>query len=211
MADHRIRTEPVGTVAEETARLVEALGDWARSATAGEAAQPEHSAQPDQASPDQASPDQASPDQAAPDEADHAGRGDDAADAAQPDGGSTAADRAGTRHTPGCERCEGTGPAAGEAITCQLCPVCQGIALLRAVRPETVERLADLAGALSGVLRDIAAERAGQAAPTRPEPPPRRGQRVQDISVDDEDDHRPRAARAHNEQTTSSTQKRAAP
>ena len=41
-----IRTEPVGTVAEETARLVEALGDWARSATAGEAAQP------DQAAPD---------------------------------------------------------------------------------------------------------------------------------------------------------------
>jgi hypothetical protein len=82
------------------------------------------------------------------------------------------------------------------------------------VRPETVERLADLAGALSGVLRDIAAERAeraGQGAPARPEPPPRRGQRVQDISVDDEDDHRPRTARADNEQTTPSTQESAAP
>ncbi len=44
MADHSIRTEPVGTVAEETARLVEALGDWARSATAGEAAQPDQAA-----------------------------------------------------------------------------------------------------------------------------------------------------------------------
>jgi hypothetical protein len=161
----------VGTVAEETARLVEALGDWARSATAGEAAQPE---------------------EAAP-------------------------DQAGTRHTPGCERCGGTSPAAGEAIACQLCPVCQGIALLRAVRPETVERLADLAGALSGVLRDIAAERAeragraGQGAPARPDPPPRRGQRVQDINVDDEDGHRPRTARADNEQTTPSTQESAAP
>lgn len=171
MADHSPRTEPVGTVAEETARLVEALGDWARSATAGEAAQPE---------------------EAAP-------------------------DQAGTRHTPGCERCGGTSPAAGEAIACQLCPVCQGIALLRAVRPETVERLADLAGALSGVLRDIAAERAeragraGQGAPARPEPPPRRGQRVQDINVDDEDGHRPRTARADNEQTTPSTQESAAP
>lgn len=195
MADHSIRTEPVGTVAEETARLVEALGDWARSATAGEAAQP----------------DQAAPDQAAPDQADHAGRGDDAGEAAQPGGGSAAEDQAGTRHTRGCERCGGTGLAAGEAITCQLCPVCQGIALLRAVRPETVERLADLAGALSGVLRDIATERAGQGAPTRPEPPPRHGQRVQDISVDDEDDHRPRTARAHNEQTTPSTQESAAP
>lgn len=196
MTDHSTRTEAVGTVAEETARLVEALGDWARSATAGEAAQPEHPAQPDQAAPDQTG---------------DAGRGDDAAEAARPGGGGAAADQAGTRHTPGCERCGGTGPAAGEAIACQLCPVCQGIALLRAVRPETVERLADLAGALSGVLRDLAAERAGQGAPARPEPPPRRGQRVQDISVDDEDDHRPRTARAHNEQTTPSTQESAAP
>lgn len=201
MADHSTRTEAVGTVAEETARLVEALGDWARSATAGEAAQPEHPAQPDEAGPDQAAPDQTG----------DAGRGDDAAEAARPGGGGAAADQAGTRHTPGCERCGGTGPAAGEAIACQLCPVCQGIALLRAVRPETVERLADLAGALSGVLRDLAAERAGQGAPARPEPPPRRGQRVQDISVDDEDDHRPRTARAHNEQTTPSTQESAAP
>ena len=72
MADHSIRTEPVGTVAEETARLVEALGDWARSATTGEAAQPEHSAQPDQAAPDQA---------------DHPGRGDHAGQTAQPGGG----------------------------------------------------------------------------------------------------------------------------
>lgn len=200
MTDHSTRTEAVGTVAEETARLVEALGDWARSATAGEAAQPEHPAQPDQAAPDQAAPDQTG----------DAGRGDDAAEAARPGGGGAAADQAGTRHTPGCERCGGTGPA-GEAIACQLCPVCQGIALLRAVRPETVERLADLAGALSGVLRDLAAERAGQGAPARPEPPPRRGQRVQDISVDDEDDHRPRTARAHNEQTTPSTQESAAP
>ena len=196
MADHSIRTEPVGTVAEETARLVEALGDWARSATTGEAAQPEHSAQPDQAAPDQA---------------DHPGRGDDAAQTAQPGGGGAAEDQAGTRHTPGCERCGGAGLAAGEALACQLCPVCQGIALLRAVRPETVERLADLAGALSAVLRDIAAERAGQGAPARPEPPPRHGQRVQDISVDDEDDHRPRTARADNEQTTPSTQESAAP
>lgn len=196
MADHSTRTEPVGTVAEETARLVEALGDWARSATAGDAAQPGHSAQPDESAPDQADP---------------AGRGDDAAHAAQPGGGSAAEDQAGTRHTTGCERCGGTGLAAGEAIACQLCPVCQGIALLRAVRPETVARLADLAGALSGVLRDIAAERAGQGAPTRPEPPPRGGQRVQDISVEDEDDHGPRTARAHHEQTTPNTQESAAP
>ena len=174
MADHSIRTEPVGTVAEETARLVEALGDWARSATAGEAAQPDR----------------------LPRRLPRTRR-------AREHTARVGAVRGHLRRRP-----------AGEAIACQLCPVCQGIALLRAVRPETVERLADLAGALSGVLRDIAAERAeraGQGAPARPEPPPRRGQRVQDINVDDEDDHRPRTARADNEQTTPSTQESAAP
>jgi hypothetical protein len=65
--------------------------------------------------------------------------------------------------------------------------VCQGIALLRSVRPETVERLADLAAALSGALRDIAADRFGQPPPPPPPAPPR-GQRVQDIAVDDEDE-----------------------
>ena len=45
----------------------------------------------------------------------------------------------------------------GRSISCQVCPICQGIALLRAVRPETVDRLADLAGALAATLRDVAA------------------------------------------------------
>jgi hypothetical protein len=72
-------------------------------------------------------------------------------------------------------------------VTCQLCPVCQGIGLLRSVRPETVDRLADLAGALAATLRDIAGQRradAGAAASRRSQPP---SSRVQDIAVDDED------------------------
>ena len=84
-----------------------------------------------------------------------------------------------------CEHC-GVASRAGEALACQLCPLCQGIALLRTVRPETVERLADLAASLSGALRDIAADRFRE-----PPAPPPRGQRVQDISVDDEDEPGP--------------------
>ena len=55
-----------------------------------------------------------------------------------------------------CEHC-GAGTGVGRSISCQVCPICQGIALLRAVRPETVDRLADLAGALAATLRDVAA------------------------------------------------------
>jgi hypothetical protein len=78
----------------------------------------------------------------------------------------------------------------GQAVTCQLCPVCQGIGLLRSVRPETVDRLADLAGALAATLRDIAGQRRADAggAPRKPPSQPSRG-RVQDIPVADEDEH----------------------
>ena len=89
----------------------------------------------------------------------------------------------------------------GQAVTCQLCPVCQGIGLLRSVRPETVDRLADLAGALAATLRDIAGQRRtdhGAAAPGRTSgasgkasgnPASGSRGRVQDIVVDDEDEH----------------------
>ena len=145
MADQDSRHEPVGSVAEETARLVEALGGWAHGMATDLRPAP---------------------------------------GAGEPGGGEAAAGRPepGTRHTDRCEQC-GSTARAGEAAACQLCPICQGIALLRAVRPETVERLADLAAALSGTLRDIASERMRQ----NPAQPPPRGQRVQDIDVDDED------------------------
>jgi hypothetical protein len=86
----------------------------------------------------------------------------------------------------------------GRSISCQVCPICQGIALLRAVRPETVDRLADLAGALAATLRDVAASgrttdhrrRPGSAAGGAYEPSwgaPAAGGRatVQDIPVHD--------------------------
>ena len=130
VADRRPRTEPVGSVAEETARLVEALGGLGPQRHRGRC------------------------------------RASRTTDGCPGPGGARR-----RRYPTGCERHDGRAPArrcepvasrtARAGVACQLCPVCQGIALLRAVRPETVERLADLAGALSGALRDIAAERAG--------------------------------------------------
>ena len=40
--------------------------------------------------------------------------------------------------------------------TCRICPLCRGIALLRSVRPETVDLLADFAMSVAGTLRDVA-------------------------------------------------------
>ena len=79
----------------------------------------------------------------------------------------------------------------GQAVACQLCPVCQGIGLLRSVRPETVDRLAELAGALAATLRDIAGQRRADAgaAPTRKSSSQAARGRVQDITVDDGDEH----------------------
>jgi hypothetical protein len=152
--EQRQGREPVGTVAEETARLVEALGGWAEGLR-GPAGDHPGTDRPDEP-------------------------------AAAPEADRPGAPGAGTRQTTRCEHC-GVASRAGEALACQLCPVCQGIALLRSVQPETVERLADLAAALSGALRDIAADRFGQPFPPPPAAPPR-GQRVQDIAVDDEDE-----------------------
>jgi hypothetical protein len=129
----------VGSVAEEAARLLDALGGWASTTHNPYAAKP------------------ASP------ESDEGGRR--------------------------CESC-GAENGMGQAVTCQLCPVCQGLTLLRSVRPETVDRLADLAGAVTEVLRDLAAARRTSASgssggssnggPTS---------RVHDIPVTDDDGH----------------------
>jgi hypothetical protein len=155
----------VGSVAEEAARLLDALGGWA--ASSGYAA-------------------------GAPSRGSAEGPG-------RPPAGDT---RDGTSATSGptpggeghCEHC-GAENGAGRAVVCRLCPVCQGIGLLRSVRPETVDRLADLAGALADTLRELADHRrAGQAsagaapAGTTPADAGTRHtrSRVQDIAVEDE-------------------------
>lgn len=136
----------VGSVAEEAARLLEALGGWASTAQDAYAARA-------------------------------------AADAA---GGPADAPEAHPQSR--CESC-GAENGAGQAVVCTLCPLCQGIGLLRSVRPETVDRLADLAGAVATALRDLAAHHAGSHA-SRPQPPSG-ASRVQDIRIEDDDQPHP--------------------
>jgi hypothetical protein len=64
--------------------------------------------------------------------------------------------------------------ATGSA-TCQMCPVCQGIGVLRHVRPEAVEHLLDAAASFVAALKT--------AVTTPPDAGPRTGSRVQHIHV----------------------------
>jgi hypothetical protein len=157
----------VGTVAQEAARLLDALGGWAAGTRTEYAAGPASEPASEPASPegDPGSTDTGSAD---PGPAD-----------------STRVPEDGGR----CGSC-GAANGMGQAVTCQLCPVCQGLGLLRSVRPETVDRLADLAGALAATLRDLAGQRraADGAGSTRSSGHASRG-RVQDITVEDDNDH----------------------
>ncbi len=44
---------------------------------------------------------------------------------------------------------------------CRSCPLCRTVAVVRALSPETLRRLADLASLAAGVLSDLAGERGG--------------------------------------------------
>ena len=163
--EERTGRAAASTVADEAARLIEALGAWATHAspTAGTTTAPRPGDDGQEGAahgPGPAAPPHDDP--GTPyDDPGTTGRGED------PDGSSR------------CEHC-GAGTGVGRSISCQVCPICQGIALLRAVRPETVDRLADLAGALAATLRDVAASgrttggdhrrRPGNTAPTGHEP-----------------------------------------
>ena len=170
----------IGTVAEEAARLISAVATMARTSAdtahdpspyAGEPAQGpaspdrEHASRPG----DTAQPEDAPPQRAPSSDA--------------PSGGpSPSAARS-------CSACGGE--SDGTPVACRLCPLCQGIALLRSVRPETVDRLADLASAVATTLRDMATQSrasgpgsgdgSGSGRPSD-------GRMVQDIRVDDEDE-----------------------
>jgi hypothetical protein len=62
---------------------------------------------------------------------------------------------------------------ATDAVECQVCPVCQGVAALRHLRPETVEHLLDAAASVVAALRSTVASGAG----------PGEGPRVQHIDI----------------------------
>jgi hypothetical protein len=149
VADEESR-QPVGSVAEEAARLLDALGGWAATAAYAGGAGTRHTPDPAEGT-------------TAPGEEGHP-----------------------RAHPAGhCDRC-GAADGMGQAVVCRLCPVCQGIGLLRAVRPETVDRLADLAGAVAATLRDLADQRRHDAAPDAPSARGSGRARVEDITVEDE-------------------------
>jgi len=179
----------IGTVAQEAARLIEDMVTMVRSGHApgadpspyaGEPAQQPGSPQARQAS----RPAAADPE--GPEAADPEGP-----EAADPDGPEGAAEStAGVCSACGSQRDQ-------TPATCRLCPLCRGIALLRSVRPETVDLLADLATALAASLRDVAT-RTRAADPQSSARPGSGGSRdgdrgtVQHIRVDDEGEGRPR-------------------
>ena len=162
----------IGTVAQEAARLIEDMATMARSSYS-------HGDEP---SPSAGEPAQepVSPD---------------APDAAPPAGGHEAADEsagdvcsqcgAEREHTPGGTSRDGT------PSSCRFCPLCRGIGLLRSVRPETVDLLADLAVAVAASLRDVAtrsraSDSTSPARSTSGDPPGAERVSVQNIPVDDE-------------------------
>ncbi len=142
-------TSPVGTVAEEAAKLVEMLaaagGPW--MGTGG------------------------------PDDA-RGARGAAGATASSDAAGSSGHEPTGDRRhqpasggpeTSGAHTCTcgGTPPQS-----CRLCPVCQVISFVSSISPETIDRAADLVGFAAVALRDLATAQRERQGAERPTPPP---------------------------------------
>ena len=72
------------------------------------------------------------------------------------------------------------GPTAGHGPECGICPICQGIALLRGARPEVVEHLSDAASSFTAALAALFPQEAEKSAR-------RRADRVQHIDVSGDD------------------------
>lgn len=68
------------------------------------------------------------------------------------------------------------------SVECQVCPVCQGIGVLRNVRPETVQHLFEAGASLAAALRSVVTQQDGHAH----ERPAERTSPVQRIHLDDE-------------------------
>lgn len=197
----------IGTVAEEAARLIAAVATMAR-AGAAEGDEPSHRSSPYAGWP--AQDEGVAPEPMRPQGEDAQGwQGEDAQgrraedahrprdrarpDDAPPEGPSpTGARSPGSASSGACVECGRDGAAT--PFACRVCPLCQGIALLRSVRPETVDRLADFASVVAGSLREMATmSRAdGQDSQARSTSgSPSNGATVQDIRVDDEDEVTP--------------------
>ena len=175
----------IGTVAQEAARLIEDMAAMARAGTSRRDDPGSYAGEPAQES--------ASPER--PDASDAADLGEGEAgdhETGEPRTGERTARDHGARDEPSAGVCSQCGAEVdGVPASCRICPLCRGIALLRSVRPETVDLLADLAMSLAASLRDVAmrSRASDQSSTARTASGgPADGDRapVQDIQVDDE-------------------------
>ncbi|GAA2746545.1 hypothetical protein GCM10009868_32420 [Terrabacter aerolatus] len=139
---------PPGSVAEEAALLVDLLSrrSWAGS-----------SGMPSPASHGDGSDGAPHGHDSAAGQGPHAGHGGDSGGRTRSSGRPDA--------SPGECTCGGTTPAA-----CRVCPVCQLIAFVQQVNPDTIDRVADFIGFAATALRDLATTQRERRAEPRPEP-----------------------------------------
>jgi hypothetical protein len=131
-------TAAPGSIGEEAAKLIEALGMWARGAAGAGTEAPGPAGTPTG----------------------------ETAGGSSTSGGWSAEDlHAAFRRVTG-EAAAGPSIADGSPA-CRLCPVCQLIAVLRHARPETFAHLLDASAALTAALRSVV-EQAESAHPARP-------------------------------------------
>ena len=179
----------IGTVAQEAARLIEDMATMARSSySRGDDLNP-HAGEPAQEPVSPVEPDEP-----------HAAGPADWADPANPSGGYEAGGAEATDESAadvcsqcGAERNHNPGGASSDDTpsSCRLCPLCRVVALLRSVRPETVDLLADLAMSVAASLRDVAtrsraSDSGSSARSTSGGSPDVERVSVQNIPVDDE-------------------------
>jgi hypothetical protein len=197
----------IGTVAQEAARLIEDMATMARASSsrvddptpnAGEPAPKPYWPEARQAGPAEDQTWGPTGDNEAQDyEAEDYDAEDYDAEGYAEQGERAEGERPGTADDFPAGACSLCGADADDTpSTCRLCPLCKGIALLRSVRPETVDLLADLALSVAASLRDVAKRsRAsdhgpsahGSSGPSTPGSTSRADRSsVQDISVDDE-------------------------
>ena len=173
----------IGTVAQEAARLIEDMATMARS---GYSRGDESGPCPSEPAASEPAPSEPAPEPAWVQAAHAAGPA-----GHQPAGDANADDEPSAGSCSMCGGEDGDTPRHDSSSTCRLCPVCRGIELLRSVRPETVDMLADLAMSVAGSLRDVAvwsraSDPTSSARPTSGGSPKPGRAPVQDIPVDDE-------------------------
>ena len=167
---------PVGSISEETARLLDALG-WVLDGARPARTNTEPSAQSAEAEPAKAAKaGSAEPREAAEGESAETGE---AAESGSVETGEAAAEaqsaksaKAGSAEHGEAAEPSGAGEAAAEAAeagshpsACSWCPVCRGVASLRSVNPDAVDRLADAATVLAQALSDLAVQVREDAPP----------------------------------------------